>query len=99
MCRNIKPLFNFEPPATEEEVTGAAVQFVRKVSGSTKPSKRNQAAFDEAVEEIAAATHKLLAAFETDAPKRDREQEASKAKERWRLREARAAARAASAGD
>lgn len=93
MCRNIKLLFNFEPPATDEEIAGAALQYVRKVSGARKPSRRNQAAFDRAVEEVAAATRQLLVSFETDAPKRDREEEARKAKEKWGKREALAAAR------
>lgn len=86
MCRNIKPLFNFEPPASGDEVHDAALQFVRKVSGFTRPSMKNQAAFDHAVDEIAAATRKLLGSLETVAPARDREVEALKAKERSRLR-------------
>jgi len=86
MCRNIKPLFNFEPPATRDEVHDAALQFVRKVSGFTQPSMKNQAAFDHAVDEITAATRKLLKSLETSAPPRDREVEAMKAKERSRLR-------------
>lgn len=86
MCRNIKPLFNFEPPATGDEVHNAALQFVRKVSGFTHPSMKNQAAFDHAVDEITAATRKLLMSLETTAPTRDREIEAMKAKERSKLR-------------
>ena len=82
MCRNIKTLFNFEPPATEEEIRGAALQFVRKLSGFTKPSKANEAAFDRAIDEVAAVAHRLLAALETNAPPRDREVEAMKARAR-----------------
>ena len=89
MCRNIRPLFNFEPPATDEEVRAAAVQFVRKVSGSTKPSQANQAAFDAAVERIAAATHALLDELVTAAPPKNREVEAAKARERSKKRFAR----------
>jgi hypothetical protein len=86
MCRNIKTLFNFEPPATEEEVRAASLQFVRKLSGFTKPSQANQAAFDLAIEEVAEAARKLLATMETNAPPKDRELEAARAKERNRLR-------------
>ena len=75
MCRNIRPLFNYEPPTTPDEVEAAAVQFVRKVSGMTKPSAVNQDAFDVAVEAITAATAELLEALETRAPPRDREAE------------------------
>lgn len=82
MCRNIKPLFNFEPPASEAEVYGAALQYVRKVSGASKPSQANQAAFERAVAEVAAATQKLLDALVTNTPARDREIEAIKAKAR-----------------
>lgn len=82
MCRNIKPLYNFEPPATEDEIRAAAVQFVRKVSGFTKPSQANEAAFSTAVDEIAAITAKLLNALETNAPPKDREEEAAKARAR-----------------
>lgn len=82
MCRNIRPLFNFEPPATEEEIRAAALQFVRKVSGFSRPSRANQAAFDAAVDEIAAGVARLLAALETAAPPRDRGQEAIRAKAR-----------------
>jgi hypothetical protein len=82
MCRNIKSLFNFEPPATEEEIRAASLQFVRKVSGFHKPSHANEAAFNSAVEEIAAASRKLLDSLETSAPPRNREQEAAKARAR-----------------
>lgn len=82
MCRNIRTLFNFEPPATREEVHAAALQFVRKVSGSTKPSKANQAAFDRAVSQVSAAIDELLEELVTSAPPRDREAEALKARER-----------------
>lgn len=73
MCRNIKPLFNFEPPATEEEVREASLQFVRKISGYNKPSQANQAAFDQAVGDVAAAVDTLLASLVTQAPPRDRD--------------------------
>jgi hypothetical protein len=82
MCRNIRTLHNFEPPATREEVHAAALQYVRKVSGSAKPSTANQAAFDEAVEEVAHATRHLLEALVTTAPPKDREVEAAKARAR-----------------
>lgn len=82
MCRNIRPLHNFEPPATPEEVRAAAVQYVRKISGSTKPSKANEAAFDRAVEAVAAASEELLASLVTSAPPKDREIEAAKARAR-----------------
>jgi hypothetical protein len=82
MCRNIRTLHNFEPPATEEEVREAALQYVRKISGSSRPSKANEPAFDDAVDEVAAATSRLLAALVTSAPPRDREQEAAKARAR-----------------
>jgi hypothetical protein len=78
MCRNIRTLYNFEPPATEEEVRAAALQYVRKISGSTKPSKANQEVFDRAVEEIAAATQRLVDGLVTTAPPKDREVEAAK---------------------
>ena len=90
MCRNIRQLHNFEPPATTDEVRAAALQYVRKVSGSTKPSQANQAAFDEAVEEIAQVTKHLLDHLVTNAPPKDREVEAAKAKERARARYERA---------
>lgn len=82
MCRNIKPLFNFEPPATTDEVQGAALQYVRKVSGFTKPSQANQAAFEQAVQEIAVITQRLLDSLATNTPPRDRATEAAKAKAR-----------------
>jgi hypothetical protein len=86
MCRNIRQLHNFEPPATPDEVHAAALQYVRKVAGSTKPSQRNQAAFDKAVAAVAAATSALLDELVTAAPPRDREIEAAKARERARQR-------------
>ena len=82
MCRNIRQLHNFEPAATEEEVRAAALQYVRKVAGATRPSVRNQAAFDRAVEAVAAATRELLGELVTSAPPRDREVEAARARER-----------------
>ena len=82
MCRNIKTLHNFEPPATEEEVRAAALQYVRKVSGSQKPSKANEAVFERAVEEVAAITSRLLAELVTAASPRDREVEAARARAR-----------------
>ena len=86
MCRNIKTLFNFEPPATEDEIRASALQFVRKLSGFNKPSQANAAAFDLAVEEVSLAARKLLAALHTSAPARDRDVEAEKAKARARER-------------
>lgn len=86
MCRNIRQLHNFEPEATTEEVRAAALQYVRKVSGSTKPSQANQEVFDEAVHEVAVATQRLLDQLVTKAPPKDREVEAEKAKERSRKR-------------
>jgi hypothetical protein len=82
MCRSIKPLYNFDPPVTPEEVRAASLQFVRKISGFTKPSKANEAAFLAAVDEISAASSRLLASLQTNAPARDRAVEAAKAKER-----------------
>ena len=82
MCRNIKTLFNFEPPATDEEIRAASLQFVRKLSGFNKPSKANEAAFFQAVDEIAAASARLLGSLETNAAPRIREEEAAKAKAR-----------------
>ncbi|MBV8099538.1 MAG: DUF2277 domain-containing protein [Verrucomicrobia bacterium] len=82
MCRNIRPLFNFEPPVTEDEVRAASLQFVRKISGFTKPSKANEATFLAAVEEIAKVSIQLLRSLETNAPPRNREQEAAKARAR-----------------
>ena len=86
MCRNIKTLFNFEPPATEEEINAASLQYVRKVTGFNKPSKTNEAAFYSAVEDIARISERLLASLETAAPTKDREEEATKAKARSALR-------------
>jgi hypothetical protein len=82
MCRNIKPLFNFEPPVTGDEIRAAALQFARKVSGFNTPSKANEAAFLAAVDEIAAAAGKLLSSLETNAPPKNREEEAAKARAR-----------------
>ena len=82
MCRNIRTLHNFEPPATEEEVRAAAVQYVRKISGTAKPSKANEAAFARAVDEVAVASSRLLAELVTSAPPRDREVEAARARAR-----------------
>jgi hypothetical protein len=82
MCRNIRPLFNFDPPATDEEIRAAALQFVRKISGFTKPSAANEAAFDAAVDDIAAVAARLLAALETTTAPKDREVEAAKARAR-----------------
>jgi hypothetical protein len=82
MCRNIKTLFNFEPPVTDEEISAASLQFVRKLSGFNKPSKANEAAFLAAVDEIAAVSKKLLTSLETNAPPRNREEEAAKARAR-----------------
>jgi hypothetical protein len=82
MCRNIKTLYNFEPPATEDEVRASALQYVRKLSGSTKPSRANEAVFERAVEEVAAATRRLLDGLVTSATPRDREVEAAKARAR-----------------
>ncbi len=86
MCRNIRTLFNFEPPATDEEIQAAALQFVRKVSGFTRPSQANAAAFDRAVDEIADAARRLLGALETTSPAKNREVEAMKARARARER-------------
>jgi hypothetical protein len=86
MCRSIRTLFNFEPPATEEEIRAASLQFVRKLSGFTHPSKANSAAFDRAVDEVADAARRLLGALETAAPARDRDTEAEKARQRARAR-------------
>jgi hypothetical protein len=86
MCRNIKMLFNFDPPVTEGEIRAASVQYVRKISGFAKPSKANEAAFDAAVEEIATASARLLVSLETTAPHRNREEEAAKAKARGEAR-------------
>jgi hypothetical protein len=86
MCRNIRVLHNFEPPATSDEVHAAALQYVRKVSGTTRPSQANVEAFDRAVREVAHATQHLLEALVTSAPPKDREVEAAKARERARVR-------------
>jgi hypothetical protein len=88
MCRNIRTLYNFEPPATEDEVHDAALQYVRKVSGFNKPSAANAEAFDRAVAAVAAASHELLASLETKAPPKDRETEAAKRRERFERRQA-----------
>lgn len=82
MCRNIKTLHNFQPPATDEEIRASAIQFVRKLSGFTKPSKANEAAFDRAVEKVTATAHELLDSLTTTAPPRNREVEAAKARAR-----------------
>jgi hypothetical protein len=86
MCRNIKTLFNFEPPATKEEINAASLQYVRKVTGFREPSRTNEAAFYAAVEDIARISERLLASLETTAPPKDREAEAAKAKARSALR-------------
>lgn len=82
MCRNIKLLFNFDPPVTEEEIRAASLQYVRKISGFTKPSLSNESAFHQAIEEITAASSRLLQSLKTTAPQRNREEEAAKAKEK-----------------
>ncbi|NVN87538.1 MAG: DUF2277 domain-containing protein [Rhodopseudomonas sp.] len=86
MCRNIKTLFNFEPPASEDEIHASALQFVRKLSGFSAPSQANKAAFDRAVSEVSEAAQTLLASLHTKAPPRDRDVEAEKARERSRIR-------------
>ena len=86
MCRNIKTLANFEPPATDEEIRASALQFVRKLSGSTRPSRANEAAFTRAVDEVTAAAERLIRSLEIHAPPRDRADEARKAQERARKR-------------
>ena len=86
MCRNIRTLFNFEPPATDEEIRASALQFVRKLSGFAKPSRANEAAFNRAVEEVTHAARNLLQSLETASPTRNREAEAMKARERARER-------------
>ena len=86
MCRNIRTLANFEPPATEDELRASALQFVRKLSGTTRPSRANEAAFARAVDEVTAAARRLVESLETAAPPRDRETEARKARERSRRR-------------
>ena len=87
MCRNIRPLFNFEPPATEEEIKAAALQYVRKISGFTKPSQVNEPAFLQAIEEVAAASNKLIESLVTKSEPRNREVEAERARERFRKRQ------------
>ena len=86
MCRNIKTLANFEPPATSDEVRASAIQFVRKLSGSTHPSRANEAAFNTAVDEVTAAAERLIQSLETKAPPRNREEEMRKARERSQKR-------------
>ena len=86
MCRNIKTLFNFDPPVTDDEIHAASLQFVRKISGFNKPSKANEAAFVAALDEVAAASRRLLDSLETSAPRRNREEEAAKAKLRAAIR-------------
>jgi len=86
MCRNIRTLFNFEPPATEEEIRASALQFVRKLSGFTRPSRANEAAFNRAVDDVTEAARRLLATLETASPARDREVEAMRARARARER-------------
>jgi len=86
MCRNIKTLFNFDPPVTGDEVRAASLQFVRKISGFNKPSKANEACFQDAVDEVAAISMRLLRSLETSAPPKNREEEAAKAKARAQVR-------------
>jgi hypothetical protein len=86
MCRNIRPLYNFEPPASEDEVRAAALQYVRKISGFTKPSKANEEAFERAIDAVTAVSRELLESLETNAPPKDREVEAAKARERAQKR-------------
>ena len=86
MCRNIRTLANFDPPATDDEIRASALQFVRKLSGSTKPSRANETAFNQAVEDVTAAAERLIHSLTTTAPPRNREEEARKAKERARER-------------
>jgi hypothetical protein len=86
MCRNIKPLFNFDPPTTEEEIRAASLQFVRKISGFTKPSKANEAPFLAAIDEISGISARLLSALETNAPPKNREEEAARARARAAVR-------------
>ncbi|HET9268879.1 MAG TPA: DUF2277 domain-containing protein [Vicinamibacterales bacterium] len=86
MCRNIRTLSNFDPPATDDEIRASALQFVRKLSGSTKPSRANEAAFNQAVEDVTAAAERLIRSFTSHAPPRNREEEARKARERARER-------------
>ena len=98
MCRNIRTLFNFAPPATEEEIRAASVQFVRKLSGFTRPSKANEAAFEQAVDEVSASARRLLSNLVTTAPAKDRDQEAARLKARSAVRFGRAPARGAARG-
>ena len=86
MCRNIKTLANFKPPATDDEIRASALQFVRKLSGTTKPSRANEAAFDRAVDEVTESARRLIASLHVNAPPRNREEEARKARERARER-------------
>ncbi|HEV8235816.1 MAG TPA: DUF2277 domain-containing protein [Gemmatimonadaceae bacterium] len=86
MCRNIKTLANFEPPATDDEIRASALQFVRKLSGTTRPSRANEAAFNQAVDDVTAIAHRLIHSLEIHAPPRNREEEARKARERARQR-------------
>jgi hypothetical protein len=86
MCRNIKTLANFEPPATDDEVRASALQFVRKLSGTTKPSRANEAIFNQAVDEVTASARRLLESLQINSPPRNRDEEARKAKERSKLR-------------
>ena len=86
MCRNIKTLANFEPPATDDEIRASALQFVRKLSGTTRPSRANEEAFNRAVEEVMTAAHRLVFSLTTSAPPRNREEEARKAQERNKVR-------------
>ena len=86
MCRNIRTLANFEPPATDDEIRASALQFVRKLTGSAKPSRANEEAFNQAVEDVTAAAERLIRSFTTNAPPRNRDEEARKAKERARER-------------
>jgi hypothetical protein len=88
MCRNIHTLYNFEPPATDEEIRNAALQYVRKISGFNKPSQANGEAFERAVDEVTAASARLLGSLVTSAPPKDREAEAAKARQRWLDRQA-----------
>ena len=90
MCRNIHTLYNFEPPATKDEVRDAALQYVRKISGFNKPSQANAEAFERAVDTVAAASEELLASLVTNAPPKNREAEAAKARARWEQRQAQA---------
>jgi hypothetical protein len=86
MCRNIKPLFNFDPPATDEDIRLSSIQFIRKISGFTKPSKANEAAFDRAVDDVSAVARRLIDSLTTSAPERNREADAARAKAKASLR-------------